>query len=143
MSAQVIDYKATQSRRRFNLTTATTIPHASRRLVLATIRLNTGTSGNITRNKVELLATVGVRGVTGISQIRFRIFRNGTEIYNTQVGIESTGSERNYAVSFQAINSNVSGTHTYTLTVENRTTGTTATIVGPVNFSGLSTTTTQ
>lgn len=125
------------------MTTATTIPHASRRLVLATIRLNTGTSGNITRNKVELLATVGVRGVTGISQIRFRIFRNGTEIYNTQVGIESTGSERNYAVSFQAINSNVSGTHTYTLTVENRTTGTTATIVGPVNFSGLSTTTTQ
>lgn len=138
MSAQVIDYKATQSRNRFNLSTATTIPHATRRLILATIRLNTGASRDVAVNKVELLATVGVRGVIGIAQIRFRIFRDGREIFNTQEGIESAGSEQNYAVTFQAIDSNVSGSHTYTLTVENRTAGTTATIVGPVNFSGLS-----
>ncbi|WP_419670133.1 hypothetical protein [Alicyclobacillus macrosporangiidus] len=57
---------------------------------------------------------------------------------NTQQGVESAGSEQNYVVTFQAIDSNVSGNHTYTLTVENRTAGTTARVVGPVNFSGLS-----
>ncbi|WAH36231.1 exosporium protein C [Alicyclobacillus dauci] len=136
--ARVIDYNAKQPRRRFNLSRATTIPHSPTRLRLARIRLNTGSSSNMSRNRVELIGTVGVRGVTGISQLLFRIFRNGTEIFNTRQGVESAGSERNYTVTFQAIDRNVSGTHTYTLTVENLTSGTTAQVVGPVSFSGLS-----
>lgn len=138
MSAKVIDYRATQIRRRFNLSAARTIPHSTSRLRLATIRLNTGNSSNRNNNRVELLATVGVRGVTGISQLLFRIFRDGREIFNTQVGVESTGSEMNYVETFQAIDTRISGTHTYTLTVENRTVGATAQLVGPLNFSGLS-----
>jgi hypothetical protein len=54
LSAQVIDYNATQSRSRFNLSTSTTIPHATRRLIFATIRLNTGASRDVAINKVEL-----------------------------------------------------------------------------------------
>jgi len=81
---------------------------------------------------------VGVRGVTGIAQILFRIFRDGKEIFNTQQGIESAGSEQNYAVTFQAEDRNVrSGTHVYTVTAENRTANTRADVVGPISFSGL------
>jgi hypothetical protein len=134
---KVNDYDAKQPRRRFNLNKTTTIPHSPNRLRLATIRIFTGRRFNMDDNNVELLATVGVRGVTGIAQLLFRIFRDGREIFNTQQGVESAGSEQNYVVTFQAIDSNVSGRHTYTLTVENRTNGTTARGVGPVNFSAL------
>ncbi len=88
-------------------------------------------------NRVELVASVGVRGITGIAQILFRIFRDGREIFNTLQGIESAGSEQNYVVTFQGIDSGVSGHHTYVLTAENRTPGTTANVVGPISFSGL------
>lgn len=138
VKAHVVDYAAKQNRHRFNLGKATVIPHSPRRLILSKITLNTGRKMDKDDNKVELLATVGVRGVKGISQLMFRIFRNGKEIYNTRQGIESAGSEMNYVVSFQAIDSNISGMHTYTLTVENVVKGTTAEIVGPLNFSGLS-----
>jgi len=87
---------------------------------------------------VDLVATVGVRGVTGIAQILFRVFRDGREIFNTLQGIESTGSEQNYAVTFQAEDRNVrSGAHVYTVTAENRTANTRADVVGPISFSGL------
>ncbi|GED68204.1 hypothetical protein BRE01_19060 [Brevibacillus reuszeri] len=93
---------------------------------------------NARPNQVELVASVGVRGITGIAQIRFRIFRDGREIFNTIQGIESTGSEQNYIVTFQAIDRNVrSGSHVYTVTAENQTANTRADIVGPISFSGL------
>lgn len=89
-------------------------------------------------NRVDLVATVGVRGVTGIAQILFRVFRDGVEIYNTQQGIESTGSEQNYSVTFQAEDRNVrAGSRVYTVTAENRTANTRAVVVGPISFSGL------
>ncbi|EJR54271.1 hypothetical protein IIM_02000 [Bacillus cereus VD107] len=89
-------------------------------------------------NRVELIASVGVEGITGISQILFRIFRDNTEIFNTQVGIESTDSEQFYAQTFQAIDQDVSrGTHKYSLTVENLTSAASADVVGPLSFSGL------
>jgi hypothetical protein len=89
-----------------------------------------------------LVASVGVRGVTGIAQILFRIFRDGIEIFNTLQGIESVGSEQNYIVTFQAEDRNVrAGTHVYTVTAENRTANTRADVVGPISFSGLAVTT--
>lgn len=130
---RIVDFRAAQPRSRFNLSTATVIPHSPTRLRLATLRVSLRE-----RATVELIATVGVRGVTGIAQVRFRIFRDGKEIFNNQQGIESAGSERNYVVTFQGIDMKVhSGTHTYTLTVENMTAGTTATVVGPISFSAL------
>ncbi|MGD8188501.1 exosporium protein C [Brevibacillus ginsengisoli] len=134
---RILDKAAVQPRRRFNLAKAVIIKRSPGRINLATIRIRIPVL-NSQPNRVELVATVGVRGVTGIAQIRFRIFRDGKEVFNTKQGIESTGSEQNYAVTFQAIDHNVRpGNHVYTVTAENQTAGTRADIVGPVSFSGL------
>ncbi|TJY44546.1 exosporium protein C [Cohnella pontilimi] len=134
--ARFLDKEAVQPRRRFNRLTATRIPRSPGRIVLATIRITIPV--NAQPNRVELVATVGVRGITGIAQILFRIFRDGREIFNTIQGIESAGSEQNYAVTFQGIDRNVPrGTHRYTVTAENLTAGTAANVVGPISFSGL------
>lgn len=134
---KTIDYQAAQPFRRFTPSRPTTIPRSPLRVSLATIRIRIP-SGK-TLNRVELVATVGVRGVTGVSQILFRIFRDGREIFNTQVGIESDSeSEVNYVETFQAIDFNVGqGSHVYQVTAQNLTRGTEAEIVGPVSFSGL------
>jgi hypothetical protein len=139
MTVRIIDQRVVLVRSKFNLKTATIILHSPKKIGLASITLNTGPNSNIDNNKVELVASVGLRGVTGIGQIRFRIFRGNTEIFNTIQGIESKGSERNYMVTFQAIDTRISGTHAYTVTAENMTAGTTVKVVGPVSFSGLST----
>jgi hypothetical protein len=138
------DYQAVQPRNRTNTGTATRIPQAPGRLSLATIRLNvprttttTTTTTTGRRTTVELLATVGVRGVRNIAQLVFRVFRDNVEIFRTQQGVESAGSEEFYTVAFQAIDLNPRvGTHRYTLTVENATPNSTAQVVGPINLSG-------
>ncbi|MFJ5563430.1 exosporium protein C [Lysinibacillus xylanilyticus] len=135
--AQVLDYQATEPLSTFNPNTAFPIPQAPFRVLLASIQISIpGTASR--NNNVELLASVGVAGVTNISQIVFRIFRNGKEIYNTQDGVESAASEQNYTFTFQAIDSNLpAGTSFYQVFVENITPNTQANVVGPVNFSGL------
>lgn len=137
MNQKILAYNAVQTRSKMDLVGAATIPQSprkiSRRLFLF---IPTSNTANNSENKVEILATIGVRGVSGIAQIMFRIFRDGQEIYNTVQGIESTGSEQNYVVTFQAIDLDVpTGTHLYRLTAENLTGGTTAQVVGPVSFS--------
>jgi hypothetical protein len=133
---RLLDKAAVQPRSRFNLATSFTIPRSPRRVTLATIRIRIPVLSQT--NRVELVATVGVRGITGIAQILFRIFRDGREIFNTKQGIESVGSEQNYAVTFQAVDRNVrAGTHVYTVTAENQTANTRADVVGPISFSGL------
>ncbi len=89
-------------------------------------------------NRVELIATVGVEGITEISQVLFRIFLDNIEIFNTQVGIESTNSEQFYVQTFQATDQNVSsGTHEYSLTVENLISSASTEVAGPLSFSAL------
>ena len=133
---QVLDYQAIEPLSSFNPGNAFQIPQSPFKLLLASIQINIPSSatGN---NSVELVSTVGVEGMTNISQIVFRILRNGQEIYNTQVGAESADSEINYAFTFQAIDFNISGVNFYQLTAKNATPGTQASIVGPVSFSGL------
>lgn len=134
--AHIIDYQATQPLSKVNEQTFE-IPQSPNRSRLAsiTLRIPKADSRN---NRVELIGTVGIRGVTGIAQILFRIFRDGREIFNTQAGIESADSEQFYIETFQAIDKNlVSGPHVYTLTVENLTNFTRADVVGPISFSGL------
>ncbi|MGE6363623.1 exosporium protein ExsC [Bacillus paramycoides] len=132
----IIDYQATQPINKTGETTFT-IPHSPKKAILAKIKLKISKRDS-RNNRVELIATVGVEGITGISQILFRIFRDDTEIFNTQVGIESTDSEQFYAQTFQAIDQDVSrGTHKYSLTVENLTSAASADVVGPLSFSGL------
>ncbi|MFK4424982.1 MULTISPECIES: exosporium protein ExsC [Bacillus] len=132
----IIDYQATQPLNKTGETTFA-IPHSPEKAILANIKLKISRRDAL-NNRVELIATVGVEGITEISQVLFRIFRDNTEIFNAQVGIESTDSEQFYAQTFQAIDQNVScGTHEYSLTVENLTSGASADIVGPLSFSGL------
>ncbi|EEM05486.1 exosporium protein C [Bacillus pseudomycoides] len=133
----IIDFQAIQPRNKTNARQPIPIDHSPKRNSVAQLRVNIPRRDS-RDNTVELIATVGVEGVTNIAQIVFRIFRDNTEIFNTQVGIESTDSEQFYAVTFQAIDKDLrSGTHIYTLTVENMTAGAEAAIVGPVSFSAL------
>jgi hypothetical protein len=132
--ARILEFKATQPRSRFNSSNPIVIPFSPNRVRLASILLSLPEKAR----RVELIASIGVRGITGIAQIVFKIFRNGKEIFNTIQGIESAGSEQNYIVTFQAINSNVTkGTHTFSLTAENETNGTEVNVVGPISLSGL------
>ena len=114
------------------------IPHSPERLKVAHIDI-TIPRRNAKDNNVELIATVGLRGVTGTSQLLFRIFRDEKEIFRAQEGVESDPeSEVNYIATFQAIDMDVNkGTHRYQVTVENMTNGTEAAVVGPISFSGL------
>ena len=83
----IIDYQATEPSSRVNNNNPITIPHSPKKIVLASIRINI--PKNAKKNHVQLIATVGVRGVTGTSQILFKIFRDGKEIFRTQEGVES------------------------------------------------------
>ncbi|HDR8183852.1 TPA: exosporium protein C [Bacillus thuringiensis] len=135
-TTHIIDYQATQPLNRTNETTFA-IPNSPDKAILANLKLRIS-SRDSRNNRVELIATVGVKGITDISQILFRIFRDNTEIFNTQVGIESTDSEQFYAQTFQAIDQDLNcGTHVYSLTVENLTSGASAEVVGPLSFSAL------
>lgn len=135
---RIIDYQATEPIRKVNNNNPIAIPHSPRPIVLAAIRITIPRSC-AKNNHVELIATVGVRGVSGTSQILFKIFRDGREIFRSQEGVESDPeSEVNYIVTVQAIDTNVGqGSHLYQVTAENITNGTEAAIVGPISFSGL------
>src|SRR6476661_4224119 len=134
----IIDYQATEPVRKVNQIRPMMIPHSPKKLILAAIRV-TIPQRNANKNHVELIATVGVRGVSGTSQILFKIFRDGKEIFRAQEGVEADpASELNYIVTFQAIDKNVrAGSHDYRVTAENIINGTEAAIVGPISFSGL------
>lgn len=138
LMVRIIDYQATQPVSKVGQIRPILIPHSPRRAVLATIRI-TIPQRDANNNHVELIGTVGVRGVTGTSQLLFKIFRDGKEIFRSQEGVESDSeSEVNYIVTVQAIDTNVrGGSHTYQFTVENSTNGTEAAVVGPISFSGL------
>ncbi|RUS48940.1 exosporium protein C [Cohnella sp. AR92] len=133
---RILDKAAVQPLSRFNPARSFTIRRSPAKSSLATIRIRI--PANAQPNRVDLVASIGVRGVTGIGQIRFRVFRGKTEIFNTVQGIESTGSEQNYIVSFQAEDRNVrAGTFSYTVTAENMTANTSVAVVGPISFSGV------
>ncbi|WP_068502834.1 hypothetical protein [Paenibacillus kribbensis] len=89
-------------------------------------------------NFVELKAVVGIRGDVNTGSVLFRIFRDGQVISYSREGFESADSEQFYLVPIQMVDPNVTpGAHAYTLSVENLTAGTTATVIGPIVFSGL------
>ncbi len=134
----IVDYQATEPISKVGQVTPITIPNSPKKVVLATIRITIPKKA-ADRNHVELIATVGVRGIMGTSQILFKIFRDGKEIFRAQEGVESDpASEVNYIVTFQAIDKNLrAGSHTYQVTAENITKRTQAAVVGPLSFSGL------
>jgi hypothetical protein len=140
---RIFDFQSSEPRHRVDNNNPLMIPHTPNRRILATIHIDVPNKDE-NNNRVELISTVGVRGLQGTSQLLFRIFRDGREIFNTQEGVESDPeSEVNYTVSFQTIDKNLhAGCHRYELTVENLTTSTPlnrneAAVVGPISLSGL------
>ncbi len=121
---RIIDYQATEPISKVNNNAPIAIPHSPAHVILASIHINIP-RWDANKNHVELIATVGVRGLSGTSQILFKIFRDGQEIFRAQEGVESDPtSEVNYIATFQAIDMNVGrGSHLYQLTAENITNG--------------------
>ncbi|GIO85910.1 hypothetical protein J25TS5_28420 [Paenibacillus faecis] len=90
-------------------------------------------------NKVQLDATVGLQGITGIPRVLFRIFRDGHEIYYAVQAVE-TDFENVNLTSLIAADVNVApGVHDYVLSVENLAAGTQARVIGPIVFTALAT----
>lgn len=134
---EILDFQTVEPRNNTNPGDPEPIPHSPNRLTLATLIVTIPRFIKI--NTVELIATVGVQGLTGTSQLKFRIFRDGAQIFETQTGVESDPtSEVFYTETFQAIDTNLRfGTHRFELTVENATAGAEAAVVGPISFSAL------
>lgn len=98
-------------------------------------------------NRIELKGTIGLQALTGTPIVIFRIFRlaNGAppsvEIFNKRLTPEIAPAESFYTVSFSTIDFNVSastGFIVYQLTGEIANTGAnTASVIGPVTFTGL------
>ncbi|OZB93659.1 exosporium protein C [Paenibacillus sp. XY044] len=131
---RILDKAAVQSLSRFNPAKSFTIRRSPSKSGIATIPIRIPAKSQ--PNRVDLVATIGVRGIKGIGQIPFRVFRGDTEIFNTQQGIESKGSEQNYVVTFQAEDRNVkAGTHAYIVTAENVAANTRVDVA--ISFSGL------
>lgn len=135
---RIIDFQATEPVQRVNQIRPIRIPHSSRNLELATLSIRIPRRDAF-RNQVQLTTTVGVRGVSDTSQLIFRIFRDGREIFRAQQGVEADlNSEQNYIVNFQAIDMDLGeGSHLYQVTAENITFGAEAVVVGPISFSAL------
>ncbi|SFI27780.1 hypothetical protein SAMN02799624_00066 [Paenibacillus sp. UNC496MF] len=86
-------------------------------------------------NRVQLVATFGGQGTSGIPRFLFRVFRDNQEIYYIEQGFE-TGYEHFGIATFQVIDINVpAGAHAYTFYVENLQPGATGQIIGPMNVS--------
>ena len=88
-------------------------------------------------NRVELIATVGVRALVGISDQVFYILRDGVIIFTAQQSANAaTATDQTATV--QTIDFEVSnGFHVYTLQVQNVVAGTTSEVLGPITFSAL------
>lgn len=84
---------------------------------------------------VQISATVGVRADTSTGRYLFRIFRGGTEIYYSLLGIES-GFEKFALNTLLAIDGNATpGPQAYSLTIERVTAALTVVVIGPVEIS--------
>lgn len=111
------------------------IPFGSQQTIASfSLTLHAGTSLN---NRVELNATVGVGAILSVPQVVFRIFRDGHLIFSTRQGIQNANEQFNVG-KMTAVDFNVPlGAHTYTLTVERLSAANTASVAGPITFSGI------
>lgn len=98
-------------------------------------------------NRIELKGTIGLQALTGNPIVVFRIFRlsdgvpPGIQIFNKQQTLEPAPAESFFTISLHMIDFNVpasTGFIVYRLTGEiSNFPGNTASVVGPVVFTGL------
>jgi len=133
MVNRLLDYNAVVPSPIVDGSTPIPITPAGVGIALVTVNVPAGSTPNF----VQLKGSVGVQGTSGRGQILFRVFRGPTEIYYSEVGIES-GFESFYLPSIQMVDANVpAGTQGYTLSVENLTPTLTVNVVGPIVWSAL------
>lgn len=143
MSTVILDYKASVPSSFVLGTPAMTIPQTPTQLQLADLGMFLPATVSSTNNTVSLFADVGVRNLGPIfnNAAVFHIYRDGREIFNTDVGLQipSTATS-DYNITFNTIDENVPfGFHVYQLTVQAiiQTAMSTAQVIGPITFSGL------
>jgi hypothetical protein len=148
MAAVILDYKASVPSSFFGGTPAMTIPQTPTQLQVADLGvfLPESTPSSI-NNNVFLFADVGVRNLGPLfnNAVVFHIYRDGREIFNTNVGLQSPNmipvtATSDYNITFSTIDEQVPfGFHVYQLTVQAiiQTAQSTAQVVGPITFSGL------
>jgi hypothetical protein len=131
---QNLDYQSTRPVPKANQIRPIPITHSPKKLVLASLVI-TIPRRNANNNQVELNAEVGVQGFRGTTQVLFKIFRDGEEVFRSQQRVRSG---QNQLVTLHAVDTNVGeGPHTYKLTVENTSNEAEAGIVGPISFNAL------
>ncbi|SFS95004.1 hypothetical protein [Marininema halotolerans] len=135
---QILNYQASVPQSVQGVAPSVNIPNTPARVQLAGLGIFIPTANN-GNNRVQLKATIGVQLVPPASSSSlFRIFRDGGEIFNTEIFLDKVILDNNSS-SFHTIDFNVSaGFHVYTLTVEQTSGPPMSTqVIGPIVFSGL------
>ncbi|ULO07308.1 hypothetical protein H1230_31060 [Paenibacillus sp. 19GGS1-52] len=122
-----------------------TIPQVPTQLQVADLGVFIPQLTPAANGRVLLSADVGVQniGPTFNNALQFHIYRDGQEIFNTQLGTQTVGALSNYFynISFSTIDEEVPpGFHVYLLNVSaiiSVVALSTVQVVGPVTFSGL------
>jgi hypothetical protein len=140
MAVSIINYTASVPESIFEGTPPVTIPQVPIQLLLADLGIYHTANAN-----VLLSADVGVwnQGPLFNNALQLHIYRDGQEIFNTQLGTQTVGATSRYFynVAFSTTDENVpTGFHIYQLTVASiiQTAQSSVTQVGPITFSGLS-----
>jgi hypothetical protein len=144
LATVILDYKASVPSSFFGVTPSVVIPQTPTQLQVADLGVFLpNTIPSSAGNRVLLTADVGVRNLGPIfnNAVIFHIYRDGREIFNTNIGLQIPGVvTSDYNVTFSTIDENVAfGFHLYQLTVQAiiQTAQSTAQVVGPITFSGL------
>jgi hypothetical protein len=136
MTVNILDFNETVPARTAGEILPIIIPTSATPQTLASVTITLDANAPL-NNRVELNGSVGIAGTGSVSQIIFRIFRDGKQIFVTQQGVQ-TAQEQFYIVRFVAPDFNVPiGLHQYALTVERSTGGATASVAGPITFSAM------
>jgi hypothetical protein len=140
----ILDYKASVPSSFFSGTPAVTIPQTPTQLQIADLGMALPEiTPSAAGNRVMLFADVGVRNLGPLfnNAVVIHIYRDGKEIFNTDVGLQIPGAvTSDYNLSISTIDEQVPfGFHVYQLTVQAviQTAQSTAQVVGPITFSGL------
>lgn len=144
LTTVILDYKASVPSSMVGGTAATTVPQVPTQLQVADLGMYLPViTPSPINNRVELFADVGAQLVTGAifnNALIFHIYRDGREVFNTDVGLQGVNlSGPIYNFAFSTIDESVPfGFHVYQLTVSAviDTAQSSVQVIGPITFSG-------
>ena len=136
---QIIDYKHAEPYNNYDLNNMKIIS-TSPGISLLEKPMKLKILPNASRNRVQITATVGLRGMVGISQIVFKFKNNGESLYKTIVAVESPNPvfDANYFFTFQHVEMDMKpGDHMLDLKAANINEGCVCNLNGPISFTAL------